>query len=329
MRPSHLLALAFLTSSQALFAQVYTTPAGYVSLGNTAAATNNVPANTDVFVSIPMFKSAAYSGQVASVTANTVTVKGTPAFALNTWTATPHVLVIETGTKSGVIVPIMSNTADTLTVDMGVFSTSGILTDDDLTIRPAWTIESFMAGASSRTGVQLLTFSNTQLNVNNSANGIYFFDGTNWRDSEGALANNVILYPGEGFIVRTGATPIADFTITGETPLAASYVPLGERAGGKRDTIFSYVSPVSETLGSSGLGITSGDVLLAFNNNTAGRNKSGVPYFYTGGGNWVDSEGAPANSFSLEGGKAYVFRRANAAANQYVISQDLQSYNNP
>lgn len=330
MRTITIFALACLTAPQVLLAQTaYTAPAGYVSLGNTAAATNNVPANTDIVVSIPVLKSAAYAGQVASVTATTVTVKGTPAFVVNTWTVTPHVLVIESGAKSGMIVPIMSNTVDVLTVAPGDFSTSGILADVNLSIRPAWTIQSFMSGASSLTGVQFFTFSNTQLNINNSASGVYFYDGTNWRDSEGALANNIILYPGEGFIVRTGSTPIADFVISGDVPMAASYVALGERTGNKRDTFFSYVSPTSEPLGTSGLGISSGDVLLAFNNTTAGRNKSGIPYFYTGGGNWVDGEGAPANSFSLEGGKAYVFRRASASANQYVISQDTQAYVGP
>jgi uncharacterized protein (TIGR02597 family) len=329
MRTTTIFALACLTASQAAFAQVYTAPVGYVSLGNTAAATNNVPANTDIVVSIPVLKSAAYAGQVASVTATTVTVKGTPAFAVNTWTATPHVLVIESGAKSGMIVPIMSNTADVLTIAPGDFSTSGILLDDQLTVRPAWTIQSFMSGASSLTGVRLYTFSNTQLNINNSANAVYFYVGGNWEDGDGAPANDFILYPGEGFIVRTGSTPIADFVISGEVPMAASYVALGERSGNKRDTFFSYVSPISEPLGSSGLGVASGDVLYAYNNTTTGVNKSGTPYFYLGGGNWEDSDGASANSFPLEGGKAYIFRRAAAAANQTIITKDTQSYVSP
>ncbi len=325
-----LFALACLTAPQALLAQtpVYTAPAGYISLGNTAAATNNVPANTDIVVSIPVLKSAAYVGLVNSVTATTVTVKGAPAFTVNGWTATPHVLVVESGAKSGVIVPIMSNSADTLTVDLGVFSTSGILADDKLSIRPAWTVQSFMSGASSLTGVQLFGFSNTQLGINNSAGELYFsVGGGNWEDGDGASANNVILYPGEGFIVRTGSTPIADFVISGEVPTAANYVAIGERVGAPRDTFFSYMSPTSEPLGSSGIGISAGDMLIDFNNTAAGRNKSGTPYFYIGGGNWEDGDGGSANSFQLQGGKAYVFRRAAASANRYVISKDQQSYN--
>ena len=329
MRTITIFALACLTAPQALLAQTaYTAPVGYLSLGNTAAATDNVPANSDIVVSIPVLKSAAYAGQVASVTATTVTVKGTPAFVVNTWTATPHVLVIENGAKSGMIVPITSNTADTLTVAVGSFSTTGILADVNLSIRPAWTVQSFMSGASSLTGVQLYGFSNTQLGVNNSASDLYFYvGGGNWEDGDGASANNVILYPGEGFIVRTASTPIADFVISGEVPMAASYVAIGERSGGARDTFFSYMSPTSEPLASSGIGVSTGDMLIDYNNTAAGKNKSGTPYFYVGGGNWEDGDGGSANTFPLQGGKAYVFRRAAASANQYVISKDQQSYN--
>jgi uncharacterized protein (TIGR02597 family) len=330
MRTTKFFALAFLTASQTLFAQVYTAPAGYVSIGDTTSGQPAVKANTDVAVSIPVFRSAAFAGQVNSVTATTVTIKGAPAFVVNAWAAAPHVLVIESGSKSGMIVPIMSNTVDTLTVAPGDFSTTGILLNDNITIRPAWTIQSFMAGASSLTGVRLYTFSNTQLNINNSANGIYFYvGGNNWEDGDGEPANNIILYPGEGFIIRTGNTPITNFTVSGDVPTANSYIALGERAGNKRDTFFSYVSPVSEPLGSSGLGITSGDVLYSYNNTTAGVNKSGTPYFYVGGGNWEDGDGESANAFPLEGGKAYVFRRASAAANQTIASKDAQIYMNP
>jgi len=133
-----------LAASGSAFGQAYTAPSGYVSLGNTAAGVNNVEANTDVVVSIPMLRSAAYVGSVGSVTATTVTVKGTPSFATNTWTSSPHVLVIGSGSESGLIAPILSNTANTLTINSGIFSTTGILADDKLSIRPAWTIGTFM-----------------------------------------------------------------------------------------------------------------------------------------------------------------------------------------
>ena len=285
-----------------------------------------MPANSDVVVSVPVLKSASFAGLVGSVGANTVTVNTTPAFADNVWSATPHVLVIENGPKSGLIVPILSNLGNVLTIDPGVFSLTGIVAGNSLSIRPAWTLATFMSGATSLTGVQVFTFSNTQANINNSADGLYFYVGAGWENADGDPANDTILYPGDGFVVRTAATPIADFVVSGEVPKANSYVAIGESATGARDTMFSYVSPVSENLGVSGIGVTAGDVLLDFNNTAAGQNKSGTPYFYIGGGNWENGDGDSANTFPLEGGKAYVFRRATAAATGYIVEQDAQTY---
>ena len=307
-------------------ATAYTTPVGYVSIGNGAAAVDNVPANTDVLVSIPVLKSAAYQGTVSAVGADTITLANAPAFTVNQWTATPHVIVIESGANSGLIAPILSNTADQLTLGLGVFSLTGTVATDSVSIRPAWTVSNFMAGASSLTGVQLLTYSNTSATINNSADGLFFYVGGNWENGDGDPANDVILYPGDAFIVRTTATPIVDFSVSGEVPLANSYIAIGEKAGGPRDTAFAYFSPVSEPLGSSGLGFASGDVLLDFDNNSPGLNKSGIPYFYVGGGNWENGDGDPAGTFELQGGRGYVYRRASAASTGYVISQNEQSF---
>jgi uncharacterized protein (TIGR02597 family) len=302
-----------------------TTPVGYISLGNTAAGVNNVPANSDVVVSVPMLKSAVFAGKVASTGASTLTVSGTPAFTVNSFTSVPHVLVVESGAKSGLIVPITSNTADTLTVALGFYSLSGILATDSVSIRPAWTVSSFMAGATSLTGVQLLAYSNTQQSVNNSADGLYFYVGTGWENADGDSANNTILYPGEGFIVRTSGTPIADFVVSGEVPKAKSYIAVGQSTTGARDSVISYVSPTTEALGSSGLGISNGDILLDFDNTTSGQNKSGVPYFFVNGA-WENADGDSAATFQLIGGKSYIYRRATAATTGYTILQDTQTY---
>jgi uncharacterized protein (TIGR02597 family) len=299
----------------------YTVPVGYVTLGTPTG----IPANTDVNVSIPLLRSAEYAGVVDSVpAANQLKIAGTPAFG--DWTVTPHVLVIENGAKSGVIVPITTNTADTLTLDMGVFSLTGVNPADKVSIRPAWTVSSFMAGASSLVGVQLFTFSNTQEDINNSADGIYVYAGGAWENADGDPADNDVLYPGDGLIVRTTSTAITSFVTTGEVPLCKSYVALGTSATVARDTMFGYFSPVGETLADSGLGLASGDLLLAFDNNDASQNKSGTPYVYLGGGAWENADGDPAGTVLLEGGKSYVFRSNTPGVTDYTMWQDEQSY---
>ena len=303
----------------------YTVPVGYVSLGNPAAATDNVPAFTDVFVSIPVLKSASFAGLISAVGTDTLTVTTTPAFANDVWNVTPHVVVVESGAKSGLILPILSNIANQLTVGLGTYNLTGILANDKLSIRPAWTLSTFMSGASSLAGVQFLPFSNSQFAINNSPDSPYFFVGGNWENADGDPANNLVLYPGEGFIVRTTATPIAEFTVSGEVPVANSYVAIGQYDGGQRDSVFSYFTPVSEPLANSGLGFGAGDQLFDFDNTATGQNKSGVPYFFVSG-NWENGDGDPAGTFPLQGGKAYLYRRAAATPTGDLFSQNQQAY---
>lgn len=301
-----------------------TPPVGYISLGSTTGVA--VPANTDVRISVPLLKSAVYTGTTSTVDTgtNTITFNGTPAFAVNGYTATPHVILVESGAKSGLIAPVTQNTANSVTVAPGFFSLNGIVATDSISIRPAWTIASLMSGASSLTGVQLLSFSNTQTGTNTSSDALYFYVGSAWENGDGEPANNEILYPGEGFIVRTAATPINTFVVAGEVPKAKSYIAIGQ-ATNTRDTVFSYISPTAETLQDSGLGFANGDILIDYNNNTTGRNKSGVPYFFVGGA-WENADGEPAGNFQLIGGKSYVYRRAATASTGYATSQDTQTY---
>lgn len=318
--------LAASLASAAFAVEASSPPVGYISLGNTTAGVNNVPANTDVVVSVPMLRAAVSTGTVASVSGSSITFNGSPGFVANAYIATPHVVLVESGAKSGLIVPISSNTTNAVTVSPGFYSLAGIAAEDKISIRPAWTVASFTAGASSLAGVQLLAFSNTKEAVNNSPDALYFYVGNSWEDADGEPADNTILYPGEGFIVRTSGTPIADFVVAGEVPLAKSYIAVGQSTAGARDSVISYISPTSEPLGQSGLGISNGDILFDFDNNSTGQNKSGVPYFFVNGA-WENADGEPAGNLPLIGGKSYIYRRTVAATSGYSLLQDTQSYN--
>jgi uncharacterized protein (TIGR02597 family) len=306
-----------------------TDPVGYVSIGDTSVgAPAAIKANTDVHVSIPLLRTAEFAGTVAGTGAGTVTVTGA-AFTVNQWApATPYVLVIESGAKSGMVVPILSNTANQLTVGLGSFNLTGVNNGDSLSIRKAWTVASFMDGASSKTGLILFAFSNNSTGINVSSDLQYFYNGAGWEDGDGNPSDNAILYPGEGFIIRSGATPVTSFVLAGEVPTAKSYVQVGTSSTGPRDTFFSYVTPVTEDLGGvngSGAGFGAGDILFTFNNAAAGQNKSGTPYFYTGSG-WEDGDGNPADGFDLTGGTALLYRRATAPTTGLLDWQNEQAY---
>jgi uncharacterized protein (TIGR02597 family) len=302
-----------------------TDPVGYVSLGDTTVGQPAIKANTDVHVSIPLLRSAEFAGVVASTGANTITITGAT-FTANQWNAgTPYVVVVESGTKSGMILPILSNTTNELTVDLGSFSLAGVAAADQVSIRKAWTVSSFMAGASSLNGVILFAFSNSSTGINVSSDIQYFYNGSGWEDGDGNPSDNAILYPGEGFIVRNGATPVTSFTLTGDVPVAKHFVQVGTNVGGPRDSFLSYIGPVTEELGDSGAGFAAGDILFTFDNTAAGQNKSGTPYFYTGAG-WEDGDGNPADTFGLVGGTSFLYRRATAPATGLIDWQDEQSY---
>ena len=325
------LLLAGAASGLALGAETaYTTPVGYVSLGDTTVGQPAVKANTDVLVSIPLNRSSVFQGVSASIVGNMITFTGT---SFGSFTATPHVIKIETGVKSGLsaLISANSNTSVTVALPAGE-SLTGVTTLDSISIRPAWTLLSTL-GATLPAGTQVLSYSGIASGINLGADLIYEFDGTNWLDGfTFGIADNVVLYPGESFIVRNNsASPIASMVLSGEVPKSRSRVIVSNLAPGTgQDNFVTYVSPVNENIGASSLGSvsTAGDQVFEFDNGLAGINKSASSIVEWDGVNWLDgfTFGIVDATFSFQGGKGYIVRRASGAPGGDTTWSDQTTY---
>ncbi len=315
-----LLALALLAPG-VLFAQTTakTTPVGYVSLGDTTSGEPAIKGNTDVWVSIPLLKSAVVSGAVASVSGSDITLSGSP--ALGDLTTTPHIVVIGSGPGTadgliGLVTAVSGSVVTVVTPDGSVLT--GVAATDTITIRPAWTVGSLM-GTDKPAGTILYTYDQSSP-LNPSASGVYEFDGTNWIDNvnTGEAADIDVLYPYETLVVRnSSATPIASFVVAGEVPITSTRITIAASSVDGADNAVSYFSPVSDEVGNSGLSsiANNGDILYGYDNNAAGTNKSASEVHEFSSGDWIDNvnTGEADNTYLIGAGKGYIFRRSSTS----------------
>lgn len=301
-------------------ATAYTTPVGYVSLGNSGA----IPATTDMTLAIPLDRSAAYAGTTSSVSGSTLTLAGTPGFTVNQYTATPHVLKIESGTASGLVALISANTADTVTVlFQNSDSFAGVVATDKVSIRPAWTVKSLFAGNTLPNFCELGVWEGS-VGTDLAPDKVYYNFNGDWFDqSDDSDANNIVVYPNEGFRLRnTSAVAISNLVISGEVPTANSRVFVNGDAV-QNDTRISYFSPVEEIIGVANMGAGNFDQLLAFDVTASGLDNAPAFTYYYFGGSWFDAadDSDVTNTLKLQPGQAYIYRSEAGRADTLLSDQ--------
>ena len=259
------LAAAILCSliAPALFAQTATTtPVGFIT--KTVPAAVGVGSPSSIATSIPLYGTAAFSSAVASVDSATQVTLASAAWTINQFAVVgangitnPHLLRVKTGTNTGLIFAISSNTTNQLTVILppSVASLVGVLNvNDSCEVVPANTLGSiFGTGATPPT----LTGGATTV----AADNVYLFNGTTWvpyyysttssywKQSGNADRSNTIIYPDDlVFVVRKDVSGPAVLTFMGTVPSTTekSEIPTGS-------TAFSNRFPVDMTLGGLGL----------------------------------------------------------------------------
>lgn len=309
----------------------YTTPVGYVSLGNTTPSQPAVAANSDAFITIPLQKSASFTGTVSSVAGDVITLSGTPGFTAGQFTSSPFVARLGSGAKEGLVALVTANSADSITLSVQPGdSLAGVVAGDSVSIQASWTVASLFAGNTIPSGTQLLAYSGTGAGILVAPDLIFEFDGSNWVDTNSFdTADGFVLYPGEGFVLRTVGTEISSLVVTGEVPTSKHRLVVPNLSPGVgQDSTVGFFSPVGELIGSSGLGWTAGDQLLVWDNTTSGIIKAPVTVLEFDGTAWVDTNTFDdvSATFSLNAGQSYVFRRSATAPGGDVIWSDSQSY---
>lgn len=337
-----LILLPALMASSLLFAveTAYSPPVGGMTLP--------AAASTDTFVSVALATNAAWVGTVASVSGSDITVSGAPGWMANAF-VTPgyHYARLLSGAQAGHYVSIISNSADTLSVDAAGLNLSTIAATDKIEIAPYWTLGtlypasqagiSFVASASPLSQQTLLLFFDaTTTGINRSASAIYFFYNGAWRKSGSAITtsfNGTIIYPDIYFIHRNKAAATS-LVYTGRVQ-PGSLTTILEAASTQNDNFVALAYPANVTLNQSGLAssgftasvspLSQADQLLWFDPNGTGTNRSASAiYFYYNGG-WRKSGASVATDFGdttlLTAGNGFIIRKkANGSTADWVFS---------
>jgi uncharacterized protein (TIGR02597 family) len=294
----------------------YTTPVGYVTLGDTTIGQPSVKGNTDVLLTATLERPAVFAGLVSGVTGGvTIDIQGTPGLTASI-VATPHVAKITSGSKAGFYALIASNDTDSVTVTLPTGqSLSGVVSGDKVEIRPAWTASSFFAGSNLPADTELYQFSGVSPGINVASDFIYVYDGTSWLDAGTGDPVDPVIYPGEQFVLRNvAAAPIPALVVSGEVPRLGVTNVITNFGPGQQDLPFGVLSPVNQTLAQAGLisVASADDELNIYDNSLAGINKAASILLVFDGVDWLDAgTGDPVGpAFSIKSGDGFVYRRA-------------------
>jgi uncharacterized protein (TIGR02597 family) len=340
------LAAAIPLIGQAQVTPVYTAPVGFVSVA--------VPANSDAILAVPMNRASEFQGIISSISGNTITVAGTPGWALGQFvplfTANKtYALQIASGAKEGMTLKVTNNGTNTLTVEVPAGEDlTGIVTGangDQVDLMPYWTPASLFQSAPPA-GVEIQGFSGAGVGINLGASEIYAHAGGNaWEDGvNGGESSHVTLPFGSGFIFRNNNPSSYTVSVVGAVPMSKSRIRLSTLASDTaQDVAFGYLSPVPEALSSIGnpsvalgsqsanaLGfpVNPGDEIQGFDNSAPGINKGASEIYIWSGSAWEDGINGGEIDFNvkLKPAFGYIFRKAATAQVQTVVWTKLQSY---
>lgn len=332
------LTAAFLALIGAASAQstATTDPVGFVSV--------TVPAQSDAVLAVPLNRAAAFKGKIKNISGSIITVEGTPAWTANQFVQNiptqndTFAIQLATGTKEGLIAKVTANGVDTLTLQLdagddlsGVKTgdVDGVLNADEIDVLPYWTPASLLS-ANPAVGTQLLFFPTNVAGTNLAAGTIYVFNGTEWRQGSTPVGNVPLAF-GAAFIVRNNPAVEQTLSLVGSVPMAKHrgkiFTLVGSSATNQQqDNWIGYLSPVPELIGNLGIGFNPGDQLLVFDNSAVGKNKAAAAVLVWTGVDWKQGATVVTNTFTLQPGFGYVYRKKGTGAIQNVVWEDLQSY---
>ncbi|MEP4076754.1 TIGR02597 family protein [Haloferula sp.] len=299
---------------------IFTAPVGFVKLGNTAGGmAPAVAANSDTRLTIPLEQSVEFTGTVDLSTSNTVKVTGSPGWTTDQWTpgtGEPFGVIIKSGAEDGLRALITAHTADTLTVSVtSPGDLTNLVSGDSISIRKCWTLQNLVAGQVIPDGTQLLLWSETLSDINQISTDSYVFGGGNWYNNVGfSDGNNVILHPGESFVLRTPpGTSIANLTLFGDVPDSALRNILHKDGPtGAEDLHIASMLPVPSLVADLAIPVKDGDQLFVYDPAGTGINQPASDSYVFGGGSWYNNIGF-ANvtaTLTMEPGLGYIVRRA-------------------
>lgn len=357
--------LGLVSLSQFAFAQttVTTDPVGFVQPFNTTANQINCLANSDTYVALPFTRIPEFTGAVASVSGNVITVSGSPnwtsgqfVYAAGTQPKTYFVLIgphSTTNPKEGRMYTVTANGPNSLTVNLNGDDISGVQSGTQVVLIPYSTLAtvfpasdanvSFVPTTSAfnpQTKILIPNYAGTGINI--SANVTYFFLNGGWRriDRPSTEPHDDDILPNGGyFIVRNPGTGTT-LTMLGGVLTKKLTLPLRTQTSSQQDNFVSLSRPVDVKLNDLGL-ISSGafaptssafnptDKLLVFNNAVAAINKSASLTYYYFNNAWrrVDLPSTTdAGNDVIRAGSGFIIRKAATVDGASAFWQNAATY---
>ena len=293
---SHLPLLTILVgffSVQAFGIEAVTNPVGVLQV--TALG------DSDTLISIPLKQPAVFNGVIGGLTADTLTAQGSPGWGVDDW-AGAYYGFIRSGNVEGAYASIVSNTADTLTLDAGgSLLEDGPAVDDSVSIHPFWTLNSLFPDGAGVHESPSAGSRSTEIfipavaeGINNAADATYYYLGGVWRKVGAPLDadfGDAILYPDSYFILRNDIDISTTVTFTGEVVMSGLSLPVILGDTSQQDNPIGLQRPIEMTLNESGLSgsFEAGDELLIWDNAEKKQNRlAGDATVYTwDGAKWI------------------------------------------
>jgi uncharacterized protein (TIGR02597 family) len=274
--------------------------------------------NSDSIVSLPFSRPPASVVVVDSVSGNSVQVLGSPGWTPNQFVyaagaqSNNYYLRFDSGAKEGAYCPITANGTNSLTLNLGSDTLTGVSFGDRCSVVPYWTFGTVFpngkgvniassALSSHPTDVLIPNYAGNGINLSAAATYYFLSNATTaaaWRRVTPATtnSNDEILQPNAYLIVRNRLATNTTYVSLGQVMLAKIAVPLRVNPSSKQDNLLAITRPVSVSLNDSGL-LASGaitpstsalsptDLLITFDNATTNFNKSAAAtYFYFNSG---------------------------------------------
>ena len=327
----------------------YTSSAQSVTSPSVGFTTNTALGGSDTHISVPFIRPPAFVGGIQSASGNTITVSGSPwianqfVYAAGSQPNRYYALIGRAGVanpKEGHTYPITANTANTLTVDLGVDNLTGIPANAQVSVIPNWTLKTVFPASDANvsfTPTTSVPTYKTQIRVPDpNASGInvpfadYYFSGGAWKivgDDVTDRGDDPLL-PDSYFVVRNlNSAPTLPLVTLGTVVEQKVAVPLLTRTGGQQDNPVSLLRPLDVALNATGLNradgsFIAGDQLLLFNNAQAGYDKTPSIYTVDGvvaNGPWRlvnDTSFADRGGDIIPSGTGFVIRKAATAGGQ-------------
>lgn len=321
--------------------------------------TTSCQASSDTYVSIPFTRPPVFSGTIASLSTNTVSVNGSPGWTNNQFiysagTQPNHYYVLlgsdgAASPREGHVYPITANDSGSLTVDTSSDNLTGVIANTQLTIIPYWTPATIFpasdAGVSFTATTAPPAYQTSILVPNYSAPGInqpfaaqYYFYNNAWRlVGDGADHGDDPLLPDGYLLIRTdNGAPTGALTAFGSVLMKKLAVPLLTSTVQQQDNAIVLVRPVDVPLVYSGLApidesFTENDQLFVLTSAAIGASPLGTPYVFHDGWRLSTDLNTDLGNTAIPAGNALLVRKGGTTPRVVgtVFSNNSPTYTGP